>query len=921
MAGIQTTVGLTTGMDIGSTVTQLMKLAARPREALQTRTDTLKSEQLAVTELSAYLLSARLVTDNLGKETVFTKRSVTSSNQAALSGIVTGDPATGVHQFTPLRTASFHQVLSSGLRSASEPLGTGKLTFRFGANVERPLSVDQLQGGQGIARGKIRITDRSGVTAEVDLTAVQTVDDVLDAINGTTAINVTATADGDRIRLTDNTGQAVSNLKVQEVGRGTTAASLGLAGIDVDDDSAAGTDLVRLNAETQLDDLNDGRGVHVSNVLPDIAFTLRDGTSGVIDFTPLATGAGEQKEEITLGEIVDAINATSPNKLKAEIAPDGKRLVLTDLTAGEGAFALTGSSGGSNALRDLGLDGATAADGVITGRRLTGGLKTSLLSSLGGGAGLGQLGILKLVDRSGAVANVDLSTTETLQDVVERINAAGVGVTARINDARNGIQLDDTSGGSGHLVVANFDGTSTADKLHLATNSAVNSANSGDLHLAILSAGTRLDDLNGGAGVARGKIAVYDTRGNVGLVDLTEAQTVGDVILAFGRTAANVRAEINATGDGLVIIDQGSGNETLRVEEYDSTTAADLHLLGSSTTQIINGSSAKVLEGSFTHAVEIDADDTLDDLVTKINALGSGVSAKKVNDGSSRPYHLSLTSTTSGAIGQMMVDSSQAGFSFYETAKAQDALLAIGTLGANGGLLAASANNQFEDVIPGVRLQVGQASSTPVSISVQTSNTDLVASVKAMVENYNRFRKKLNESTAYDATTDKRSVLSGSHAALRLDTELSGLLTGRFYGNSSIQSLRQVGVNFKDDGTLEFDQAKLEEIYAADPEGVRDFFSKKDVGFSAKFNKLCEQLSGQDVSLMAQRFKALQTQIEQNEDKIASLDARLVKETERMYLQFYRMELAIAKIKNQSSVLDSLQYIEMPSGSSSSSSE
>jgi NAD(P)-dependent dehydrogenase (short-subunit alcohol dehydrogenase family) len=40
-------------------------------------------------------------------------------------------------------------------------------------------------------------------------------------------INVTAVAHGDRLRLVNNTGQAVSNLKVQEVGGGTTAASLG----------------------------------------------------------------------------------------------------------------------------------------------------------------------------------------------------------------------------------------------------------------------------------------------------------------------------------------------------------------------------------------------------------------------------------------------------------------------------------------------------------------------------------------------------------------------------------------------------------------------------------------------------------------------------------------------------------------------
>ena len=50
----------------------------------------------------------------------------------------------------------------------------------------------ELNGGAGVQRGKIRITDRSGAVATIDLSFARTVDDVLQAINSNEDISVTA---------------------------------------------------------------------------------------------------------------------------------------------------------------------------------------------------------------------------------------------------------------------------------------------------------------------------------------------------------------------------------------------------------------------------------------------------------------------------------------------------------------------------------------------------------------------------------------------------------------------------------------------------------------------------------------------------------------------------------------------------------
>jgi flagellar hook-associated protein 2 len=590
MSRIQSTIGLITGMDIAGTVESLMKIAARPRELLAKRTETLKNEQVAVAQLAAALVNVQYAVTNLGKDDLYEQKTVTSSQASVLSANLKGNPPEGQYLFTPLQTASQHQLLSGRFATRTEALGGGQLTFRFGSHVEKGLSLDALGGGQGFHRGAIRITDRSGSSAEIDLSTAQTVDDVLEAINAATTISVTASAQGDRLRLVDHTGHSAANLKVQEVGAGTTAASLGLAGIDVDADSADGQDMLWLTETLELDQLNDGNGVFADRALADFEYELRDGTTGSIDLSPIIPGSSKVEEDKTVGDVLARINAAAPGKLKAEIAPDGNRLVLTDRTEGAGSFSVE-STGSSTALAYLGLDGE-AVDGAITGRDVLGGLKTVLLSSLGGGGGLGELGQLDLTDRSGAGASVDLSGAETLDDVIALINAAGVGIEARVNEARNGVELVDTTGSTaGNLVVADGDATSTADKLQIAVDEAVGSVNSGDLQLQVVSRSTRLTELNGGRGIARGKITLYDSEGRSAVINLglDSVQTVGDVIRQINRQGLMVRAELNERGDGIRLRDLAQGSHTLRVEEKTSTTAADLHLLGQAVEADVGG--------------------------------------------------------------------------------------------------------------------------------------------------------------------------------------------------------------------------------------------------------------------------------------------------------------------------------------------
>ncbi|NMC21242.1 MAG: hypothetical protein GYA33_12580, partial [Thermogutta sp.] len=406
MGRIQSSIGLVSGVPIGDTVDKLIALEARPRDNLEAVTQQIDQERAAITELSALVLATQYVVKNLGKPELYDKRIAGSSNESALTATVTGTPPIGSYVFTPVGTVQNEQWLASGVESGTAALGGGAITFRFGADLARSTPLDQLQGGAGFERGIIRITDRSGSSADIDLTTVQTLEDVLAAINTNTRINVRAEAVGDHIRLTDRTGLSFANLRVQEIGGGSAAASLGLAAIDVAASSADGESILFVNGDTQLSQLNDGMGVGFHYSLPEISFQLRDGTTGTIDFNALIPGGSSHREESTLEDVLATINQAAPDKLRGEISADGKRLVVTDLTSGTGQFQLT-SLYGTSTLQDLGLDTA-ASNGVMTGRGLVGGLQTVLLSSLNGGRGWGTLGSITITDRAGAAAVVDL---------------------------------------------------------------------------------------------------------------------------------------------------------------------------------------------------------------------------------------------------------------------------------------------------------------------------------------------------------------------------------------------------------------------------------------------------------------------------------------------------------------------------------
>ena len=357
------------------------------------------------------------------------------------------------------------------------------------------------------------------------------------------------------------------------------------------------------------------------------------------------------------------------------------------------------------------------------------------------------------------------------------INTADAGITAAVNSAGTGIQLTDTTGGTAsNLIVADGDSTSTAEALGLATGAAGTTAtnvDSGDLHLQVISRNTTLASMNGGAGVALGSLKITDTAGNTATLNVTSSMTtVGDVIDAINRLGTQVTAAINATGDGISLTDNAAGSGTLSVVAGSSTTASDLHLLGPET--IPTGSSQQVIDGSTAESITLKSTDALAIWPPRSTPLTRAVTASVFTQSSGGAARLSLVSTNSGTAGAIVLDTSQLNLSMTQTVAAQNAVLSFGSgTGTTSNVTVSSSSNNFTNVLSGVSLQVDAPSSTPVTVSIANSDSNVVSSVQSLVTDYNNFRTQLTTLTAYNTSTNSGAALFADGTALAMDSDLS----------------------------------------------------------------------------------------------------------------------------------------------------
>jgi flagellar hook-associated protein 2 len=292
MTGITSGVGLVSGLPTAELIDSIIAGASRPRDLLSERLTSLQSQRSGLLELNARLLALKGTAASFSDVGFFNQFAAQSSNEDVLTATTTDRALPGVVDLTVKSLVTSHQLISGGFADAdATPVGTGELTIEFAeGRVNRPTRLGDLNGGAGVRRGTIRITDRAGASADIDLTAVVDVAEVVDLINSNSAINVAARVSGNGLVIEDLTGEA-GQLQVADLNGGFAAARLGNSPIGRRRPDRR-TDLVRLDEGTLLSALNDGNGI-------------RRMGSGLEDFTIASAGGGSFGVALSVSTLQD----------------------------------------------------------------------------------------------------------------------------------------------------------------------------------------------------------------------------------------------------------------------------------------------------------------------------------------------------------------------------------------------------------------------------------------------------------------------------------------------------------------------------------------------------------------------------------------------------------------------------------------
>jgi len=311
----------------------------------------------------------------------------------------------------------------------------------------------------------------------------------------------------------------------------------------------------------------------------------------------------------------------------------------------------------------------------------------------------------------------------------------------------------------------------------------------------------------------------------------------------------------------------------------------------------------QIKAGDKTYDVEVAEGASLADVAKAINAKsgGTGVTASVINatDGQHLVFNATkagqagaLTITTSGGdLAQFAYDPANNNTQLSQTTAASNAKVMI------DGLEATSSSNELSDAIPGITLSLTKAKSGETfAVSVARDNSTLQTNLQSFITAYNSAVKTLASSSAYNATTETASALTGDAMVRTMQSQMRGMVSGQ------VNDLKALGVAIAKDGTLSLDTGKFNTALASDPAATSKLFGT-DGKVSASLTSMLKGVLDSSSGTLTSRTKTLNSQLSSLTDQLSDLDVRMDKVKARYTAQFTAMEQLVTQMQTTSSYL------------------
>ncbi|HYN93832.1 MAG TPA: flagellar filament capping protein FliD [Pilimelia sp.] len=360
---------------------------------------------------------------------------------------------------------------------------------------------------------------------------------------------------------------------------------------------------------------------------------------------------------------------------------------------------------------------------------------------------------------------------------------------------------------------------------------------------------------------------------------------------------------------------------------------------------VLSGTTIDVLLADGTTTTVTPADRSLQAVAKTINETANGAykaSAVQVSPGQ---YTLQLTSTATGN-GNKFFDATKpvvpgdphgtyvpAGLDLNAgavTRVGSDAALTVGDVPATQYQITSSTNT-FTDLLPGITVTVSKKDpAATVTVNVVEDKDSIASKVQALVDTANVVLQEVTSQSRPKNGPVPAGPLVGDSALRNLSQSILGVVAS---GADGLGSLSQVGVTLGKTGELSFNKQKFLDALAADPVKTRAFFdsyadvphakAKADTfepgwdvpkGLSRKLEALAATMSEGVIlptdspektkeGLLTALINRRTDSIKGLNDQVASWDRRLEVRKSALQRQFSGLEVALGKMKSQSSWL------------------
>jgi flagellar hook-associated protein 2 len=207
-------------------------------------------------------------------------------------------------------------------------------------------------------------------------------------------------------------------------------------------------------------------------------------------------------------------------------------------------------------------------------------------------------------------------------------------------------------------------------------------------------------------------------------------------------------------------------------------------------------------------------------------------------------------------------------------------------------------SNTVDDAVQGLSFKLKQATSQPVGISITNDTDSARKTIQSFIDKFNDVNSLIRQKTHLNGESGDHGPLQDERVIRNLSFSLrqdAALPVESMAGQQSIQSLADIGIDLKQDGTMYIeDSGKLDNALQSSPDSVKQLFTADD-GLANKLQNTIEQAIKGDANTFDSIKDGIDRKMDRLDDRIASQNNYLDNEEQKLRQKYANLRQIISQ--------------------------